>query len=136
MWGVSLKCLPPCVCFPQVASFISDCKVLRQRFQEGPAAGDTALQEGVEAITALREEVEQFKRRAAELNNAENLFSLPLTAFPVLDKLERDIKEQEQVYILYADHDAMLQEWASRLWAKVDFQVGTAGGPRVPFLFP
>lgn len=110
----------------QVASFIAECKALEQQFQEGPGGGDT-LQEGLVAITALREELTEFKRRAADLNNAENLFSLPVTAFSTLDRLDRDVSEQEKVYALYSDHDAALQEWASQLWVKVDFQVGRAG---------
>lgn len=75
-------------------------------------------------MTALEEEIVEFKARAAELNNAENLFSLPVTAFTILDKLEGEVKQQGQIFTLFADHDVMVKEWASQLWAKVDFQVG------------
>lgn len=107
----------------QVASFIAECKALHQRFQEGPAALDISLTEGLDAITEIQEEVSAFKRRAADLNNAENLFSLPITAFSVLDRLERDVSELQKVYSLYADHNTMVKEWAAQPWAKVDFQV-------------
>ncbi|OEH75761.1 axonemal 1-beta dynein heavy chain dynein heavy related protein [Cyclospora cayetanensis] len=106
----------------EVAAFIDECKALQRRFQEGTESADTTLQEGLGVITAIRKELAEFKRRAADLNSAENMFSLPLTNFPVLDTLERDIGEHEQLYTLYTDHDAIIKEWASRHWAKVDFQ--------------
>ncbi|KAL8448543.1 hypothetical protein Emed_003723 [Eimeria media] len=70
----------------------------------------------------LQEEISAFKRRAADLNSAENLFSLPISPFPVLERLDQDVTELQKVYALYADHDALVKEWAGQLWANVDFQ--------------
>ncbi|CDJ69901.1 hypothetical protein ENH_00076170 [Eimeria necatrix] len=106
----------------EVAAFIAECKRLQQKFQDISSSVDIPLKQGLEAIRGLREEVEDFKQRAAELNNAEDLFSLPVTEFNILDKLEADLNLQYQIFSLYADHDAMVQEWATQLWAKVDFQ--------------
>ncbi|KAL8431248.1 hypothetical protein ACSSS7_005396 [Eimeria intestinalis] len=107
----------------QVSDFIAECKALQQRFEAGPAGVETELEEGLEAIRDLQEEISAFKRRAADLNSAENLFSLPISPFPVLERLEQDVHELHKVYALYADHDSMVKEWAGQLWAKVDLQV-------------
>ncbi|CDI85908.1 hypothetical protein EPH_0064790 [Eimeria praecox] len=106
----------------EVADFMVECKALQQKFQDLSSSVDTPLTEGRQAMLALEEDIVEFKARAADLNNAENLFSLPVTAFTILDKLEEDVKQQGQIYALFADHDAMVKEWASQLWAKVDFQ--------------
>ncbi|CDI78970.1 hypothetical protein EAH_00009160 [Eimeria acervulina] len=108
----------------EVADFMVACKALQQKFRDLSSSVDTPLAEGRQAMTALEEEIVEFKARAAELNNAENLFSLPVTAFTILDKLEGEVKQQGQIFTLFADHDVMVKEWASQLWAKVDFQVG------------
>lgn len=116
--------IPGYGCLFQVARFISECKALQQQFQEVVASADTDLQDGLKAVTALRKDINEFKRRGVDLNNAENLFSLPVTPFTILNRLDKDVSEQEAIYALYADHDAMMKERASQLWAKVDFQVG------------
>ncbi|KAL8455337.1 hypothetical protein Emag_000819 [Eimeria magna] len=96
--------------------------VTTQRFEAGPAAVETKLEEGLKAIRDLQEEISAFKRRAADLNSAENLFSIPISPFPVLERLEQDVIELQKVYALYADHDSLVKEWAGQLWANVDFQ--------------
>ncbi|CDJ47273.1 Axonemal 1-beta dynein heavy chain dynein heavy chain, related [Eimeria brunetti] len=130
----------------EVADFMVECKALQQKFQDLSSSVDTPLAEGRQAMMALEEDIVEFKARAAELNSAENLFSLPITAFTILDKLEGEVKQQGQIFALFADHDVMVKEWASQLWAKVDFQelqkaaeefrkrlknLGKAGGPQV-----
>lgn len=102
---------------------MTECKALQKKFEEGPASSDISLQDGFESVAELQAEIAEFKTRAAELNSAENLFCLPITAFSALDRLERDTSELQKIYALYADHHAQVQEWASQLWAKVDFQV-------------
>ncbi|CDJ60958.1 hypothetical protein EMWEY_00008520 [Eimeria maxima] len=102
--------------------FMVECKALQQKFQDLSSSVDTPLTEGRQAMIALEEEIAEFKTKAAELNNAENLFSLPVTAFTILDKLDGEVKQQGQIFALFADHDTMVNEWASQLWAKVDFQ--------------
>ncbi|KAL8274185.1 hypothetical protein Esti_001870 [Eimeria stiedai] len=131
---------------PQVSDFMAECKALQQRFEAGPASVETKLEEGLEAVTDLQEEIAAFKRRAADLNSAENLFSLPISRFPVLERLDQDVIELQKVYALYADHDSSVKEWAGQLWTKVDFQelqkaaeefgqrlkqLAKEGGPRV-----
>ncbi|KAL8426027.1 hypothetical protein Efla_001945 [Eimeria flavescens] len=103
-------------------NFITECKALQQRFKTGPAFVEATLEAGLEEISRLHEEISAFKQRAADLNNAENLFSLPITSFSTLEAVDRDVSELQKVYSLYLDHESAIKEWANKLWDKVDFQ--------------
>ena len=47
--------------------------------------------------------MEKFEAQRQELANAEKLFDLPITVYPVLVQLQKELKGQEQIYAIYEE---------------------------------
>ncbi len=58
---------------------------------------------GVEAMKQYKVEVEKLENERQELANAERLFDLPITMYPELLQVQKDMKGMEQIYTLYED---------------------------------
>ncbi len=58
---------------------------------------------GVEAMKQYKVEVEKLENERQELANAERLFDLPITMYPELLQVQKDMKGMEQIYNLYED---------------------------------
>ena len=48
-------------------------------------------------------EVERHENERQELANAERLFDLPITMYPELLEVQKDMKGMDQIYVLYED---------------------------------
>ena len=51
-------------------------------------------------------EVERFETDRQELANAEKLFDLPITMYPDLLQIQKEMRGLEQIYQLYEDQKA------------------------------
>ena len=50
-----------------------------------------------------REEVAELEAQRQELTNAEKLFELPITMYPELLKVQKEMKGLEQIYEIYTE---------------------------------
>jgi dynein heavy chain len=105
----------------QVEKFASDCRDLYKTYrQEGPGSPDVTLDEGVDLLRKFDHECKQFQKKREELVKAQTLFNLPIQSYPELLQLERDLRLLAQVYKVFQDHSAMVTEYSSAMWTKVD----------------
>ena len=51
----------------------------------------------------FREEVAELEAQRQELTNAEKLFELPITMYPELLKVQKEMKGLEQIYDIYTE---------------------------------
>ncbi|CAE8670802.1 unnamed protein product [Polarella glacialis] len=104
----------------QVEEFSETCKELLTVFKrEGPGS-DLPLDEGAELMKKYDIQVKQFQRRREELVKAQTLFNLPVQGYPELLQLEKDLRLLQQVYKVFSDHTAMVNEFSNAFWTKVD----------------
>lgn len=64
--------------------------------------------EGVELLKQFKEDVERFEVQRQELSNAEQLFDLPITVYPELIQVQKELKGQEQIYTIYEEQKVLL----------------------------
>lgn len=55
-------------------------------------------------------ELRKFEQDRQELGNAEKLFDLPITVYPELLQMQKEISGMEQLYAIYADQKV----WATK----------------------
>lgn len=58
---------------------------------------------GLERMKLFKQEVEKHEADRQELANAEKLFDLPITMYPELLLVQKEMKGMEQIYTLYEE---------------------------------
>ena len=58
---------------------------------------------GMELMKHFRTEVESMESERQELANAERLFDLPITLYPELLQVQKEMKGLEQIYQIYEE---------------------------------
>ena len=112
----------------QVVEFTKDVEALYNRFQsEGPGTVGSDLDKGVELVASMLQEMEKFESERQELANAEKLFGLPITMYPQLQDMQKELSGMEKVFELYEAQKTAREEWSNTLWANLDIQQLTDG---------
>jgi dynein heavy chain len=55
----------------------------------------------VELLKQFKEEFMKIEKERQELANAEKLFGIPITSYPVLMNMEQELKGLEQIFSIY-----------------------------------
>ena len=55
----------------------------------------------MELLAKFKEELNKYEKERQGLANAEKLFDLPITMYPGLQQIEKDLKGLEQIYAIY-----------------------------------
>ena len=56
---------------------------------------------GVELLKKFKQDFNKFEKDRQELANAEKLFDLPITMYPEMQQMEKELKGLEQIYAIY-----------------------------------
>ena len=108
----------------QIKEFKKDITTFSTKFFEsGPGAVGTDLDKGLELMKSFRKEVGELELVRQELANAEKLFDLPITMYPDLLDVQKQMKGLEMVYNLYEEQLAAREQWAETLWSNLNVQV-------------
>ena len=62
-----------------------------------------------------------------ELTNAERLFNLPISGYPALVQVQKEMRGLEELYKLYEEQRKSRNEWAETLWRDLDMQILESG---------
>ncbi len=65
-------------------------------------------------------ELASHMKMREELVKAQTLFALPITSYPELANMERELRLLAVVYDVYVQHVALVSECSSFLWSKLD----------------
>ncbi|OQR86956.1 flagellar inner arm dynein 1 heavy chain alpha [Achlya hypogyna] len=110
------------------AAFATDCKAMRvDFFSTGPGGPLGDLDRGLELVHEFKARLAAFKNKRQELVNAENLFSLPLTAYPELQEVADALEKHEAVYALYIEQKEFITGMSGVLWGELDVAFMTKG---------
>lgn len=68
---------------------------------------------GVELLKRFKEEFATYEKERQELTNAERLFGLPISMYPELNQMEKELKGLDQIFSIYTSQqvsDTITQE--------------------------
>ncbi|XP_074916070.1 dynein axonemal heavy chain 10 [Chelonoidis abingdonii] len=107
----------------QIGDYSSQIADFFHRFStEGPGAVGENLDKGLELLDIFDKELEKHEKNRQELANAEKLFDLPITMYPDLLKVQKDMKGLKQIYEIYKLQRAAKEEWSQTLWVNLNVQ--------------
>ncbi|XP_052801261.1 dynein axonemal heavy chain 10-like isoform X3 [Mya arenaria] len=108
----------------QIKDFSKELKEFADRFYlEGPGAVNSNLEKGVELMKTYSVEVNKYEMERQELANAEKLFDLPITMYPDLQQVQKQMKGLEMIYALFEEQENAREQWAETLWANLNIQI-------------
>ncbi|XP_067084612.1 dynein axonemal heavy chain 10 [Osmerus mordax] len=89
----------------------------------GPGAVGDDLEKGVAVMVSYEKELAVVEAGRQELANAEKLFDLPITMYPELQSVQKEMKGLRQIYEIYSSQKAAKAEWSQTLWVNLNIQV-------------
>ncbi|XP_006149290.1 dynein heavy chain 10, axonemal [Tupaia chinensis] len=91
-------------------------------YNEGPGSVGDDLDKGVELLGTFERELAKHEKNRQELANAEKLFDLPITMYPELLKVQKEMNGLRMIYELYEGLKAAKEEWSQTLWVNLNVQ--------------
>nr|XP_015221526.1 PREDICTED: dynein heavy chain 10, axonemal [Lepisosteus oculatus] len=108
----------------QTEEFKKELLVFADNFSiEGPGAVGDNLDKGMEVLISYEKELARFEKDRQELANAEKLFDLPITMYPELLNVQKEMKGLRQIYDIYKAQKAAKAEWSQTLWVNLNIQL-------------
>ncbi|XP_033076049.1 dynein heavy chain 10, axonemal [Trachypithecus francoisi] len=90
---------------------------------EGPGSVGDDLDKGVELLGVFERELARHEKSRQELANAEKLFDLPITMYPELLKVQKEMSGLRMIYELYEGLKVAKEEWSQTLWINLNVQI-------------
>uniref|UniRef100_A0A9L0IQP0 Dynein axonemal heavy chain 10 n=1 Tax=Equus asinus TaxID=9793 RepID=A0A9L0IQP0_EQUAS len=91
-------------------------------YREGPGSVGEDLDKGLELLGVFERELTRHEKNRQELANAEKLFDLPITMYPELLKVQKEMSGLKTIYELYEGLKAAKEEWSQTLWINLNVQ--------------
>ncbi|XP_031792253.1 dynein heavy chain 10, axonemal isoform X1 [Piliocolobus tephrosceles] len=92
-------------------------------YSEGPGSVGDDLDKGVELLGVFERELARHEKSRQELANAEKLFDLPITMYPELLKVQKEMSGLRMIYELYEGLKVAKEEWSQTLWINLNVQI-------------
>eukprot|EP00756_Hemistasia_phaeocysticola_P023814 Hpha_TRINITY_DN15915_c5_g14::TRINITY_DN15915_c5_g14_i1::g.73298::m.73298/K10408/DNAH; dynein heavy chain, axonemal len=100
----------------QVQSFKTDYD------RSGPMVSDIEPRTAVERLKAFQKQHTEKQRKLLEYRMGEELFGLPMTSYPEMEQMDRELKLLSRLYDLYTEVLTKLQQYEEVLWAEIDVE--------------
>ncbi|KAM8812104.1 dynein axonemal heavy chain 10 [Rhynchonycteris naso] len=91
-------------------------------YLEGPGSVGEDLDSGIDLLASFERELARHERNRQELANAEKLFDLPITMYPELLKVQKEVTGLKMIYGLYEELKLAKEEWSQTLWINLNVQ--------------
>ncbi|XP_006894689.1 PREDICTED: dynein heavy chain 10, axonemal [Elephantulus edwardii] len=91
-------------------------------YAEGPGSVGADLDKGMELLGIFEKELGRHERNRQELANAEKLFDLPITMYPELFQVQKEMNGLRMIYELYEQLKAAKEDWSQTLWVNLNVQ--------------
>nr|XP_061842332.1 dynein axonemal heavy chain 10-like isoform X1 [Nerophis lumbriciformis] len=88
--------------------------------KEGPGAVGDDLDKGLSLMESYEAELAKMVEGRQDLANAERLLDLPVTVYPEIVSIQKDMNGFRKVYDIYQDQKAAKNKWSQTLWADLD----------------
>ena len=104
----------------QVEQFKKEIEEAYEVYRATGPNSEVPLKEGFEALKMSKLQISEFNKQREEFVLAEKLFSLPISTYPLLIKMEENNKLLDQIYSVYDEHTTQVNEWSTLSWNKLD----------------
>uniref|UniRef100_A0A8C6RAH3 Dynein, axonemal, heavy chain 10 n=1 Tax=Nannospalax galili TaxID=1026970 RepID=A0A8C6RAH3_NANGA len=94
----------------------------KQFYSQGPGAVGEDLNKGIDLLGSFERELAKHEKNRQELANAEKLFDLPITMYPELIKVQKEMTGLRMIYDLYVALKVSKEEWSQTLWINLNVQ--------------
>ena len=103
-----------------IKEFKTDVITFRDDFKRnGPLCDGINPNDAVDRLARFKEEFKIRQRKMESYNGGEELFALPITAYPDIVQTEKELKLADQLFALYVDVLGTINEWKGVLWVDV-----------------
>ncbi|XP_031164939.2 dynein heavy chain 10, axonemal [Sander lucioperca] len=89
----------------------------------GPGAVGDDLEKGLTIMGTYEAELAKIVSGRQELANAEKLLDLPVTVYPEVISMQKDMKGLRQIYGVYKAQKDAKMEWSQTLWVDLNIQL-------------
>ncbi|CAF0863178.1 unnamed protein product [Rotaria sordida] len=93
------------------------------RYGPGSIRNADELPQGLKLMKTYRDELTKLEIDKQELTNAEKLFNLPISSYPELYIIQKEMKNLEKLYQLYEQQLKAREQWSEALWRDLDVQL-------------
>ncbi|XP_054568736.1 dynein axonemal heavy chain 10 [Eptesicus fuscus] len=107
----------------EILNFRQQIEDFAKRFYlEGPGSVGEDLDSGMDLLGSFERELGRHEKNRQELANAEKLFDLPITMYPELLKVQKEMTGLRMIYELYESLKVAKEEWSQTLWINLNVQ--------------
>ncbi|KAM4616801.1 dynein axonemal heavy chain 10 [Polymixia lowei] len=108
----------------QIDEFKQELSIFTESFNmRGPGTLGDDLEKGLTVMATYDAELRKIESGQQELANAEKLFDLPITMYPELLNVQKEMKGLGQIYEIYKAQKAAKTEWSQTLWVNLNLQL-------------
>nr|XP_061803884.1 dynein axonemal heavy chain 10-like [Nerophis lumbriciformis] len=90
---------------------------------DGPGAVGEDLDEGLSKMEQYEAELAKAVEGRQDLANAEKLLDLPITVYPEIISIQKDMNGFRLIYVIYQEQKAAKNKWSTTLWADLNIQL-------------
>ncbi|CAF1416916.1 unnamed protein product [Didymodactylos carnosus] len=92
-----------------------DAGLKRVKGRSGSTHNSSELNQGLKLMKTYRDELKRLEIDKQELTNAEKLFNLPISSYPELYVIQKEMKNLEKLYTLYEQQPKSRELWSETL---------------------
>ncbi|XP_076006843.1 dynein axonemal heavy chain 10 [Genypterus blacodes] len=108
----------------KIEEFKLELSIFAESFNmHGPGAVGDDLEEGLRIMGIYEAELTKIEAGRQELANAEKLFDLPITVYPELLSIHKDMKGLRQIFDVYKSQKDAKTAWSQTLWVDLNIQL-------------
>ncbi|XP_063753564.1 dynein axonemal heavy chain 10 [Eleginops maclovinus] len=107
----------------KIGEFTQELSIFAESFNmHGPGAVGDDLEKGLTIMATYEADLAKIVAGRQELANAEKLLDLPVTMYPDVISIQRDMDGLRQIYGVYKAQMDAKTEWSQTLWVDLDIQ--------------
>ncbi|XP_042636525.1 dynein axonemal heavy chain 10 [Orycteropus afer afer] len=107
----------------EISNYRQQVEEFAKRFySEGPGSVGEDLDKGMDLLGTFERELLRHERDRQELANAEKLFDLPITLYPELLQVQKEMSGLKLIYELFEGLKVAKEEWSQTLWINLNVQ--------------
>ncbi|XP_029296329.1 dynein heavy chain 10, axonemal [Cottoperca gobio] len=107
-----------------IEDFRQELTIFAESFNmHGPGAVGDDLERGLTIMATYEEDLAKIVAGRQELANAEKLLDLPVTVYPDVIGMQKDMKGLRQIYGVYKAEKEAKTEWSQTLWVDLNIQL-------------
>ncbi|XP_049721902.1 dynein axonemal heavy chain 10 isoform X2 [Elephas maximus indicus] len=107
----------------EILNFRQQMQKFASRFYaEGPGSVGADLDKGIDLLAIFERELTRHEKNRQDLANAEKLFDLPITMYPELLQVQKEMSGLKMIYELFQGLKAAKEEWSQTLWINLNVQ--------------